>query len=64
MTQRERLNNMSNKDLAEFLCSEELQRLKMAATSSVWYLEKWLSMEIVQEPKEFVIKDGKVEIKV
>lgn len=46
------LRMLSNKELAEFLCSDGLQRLKMSYTSSVIGLNDWLEIELNETEAE------------
>ena len=44
-TNRDWLFSLSDKELAEFLCGEDFQRLKLMWNSSVRGVEQWLSEE-------------------
>lgn len=44
-TNRDWLFSLSDKELAEFLCGEDFQRLKLVWNSSVRGVEQWLSEE-------------------
>ena len=44
-TNRDWLFSLSDKELAEFLCGGEFQRLKLMWNSSVLGVEQWLSEE-------------------
>lgn len=48
MTNREWLNSLSDKELAEYLASDEFQILKMSFTYTSLGLEKWLQQERIE----------------
>ena len=46
------LRMLSNVELADFLCSEDFQRLKMSYSSSVLGINDWLNAELTEEQAE------------
>jgi hypothetical protein len=46
------LRMLSNAELADFLCSEDFQRLKMSYSSSVLGIRDWLNTELTEEEAE------------
>lgn len=52
-TNRDWLFSLSDKELAEFLCGEDFQRLKLMWNSSVRGVEQWLSAEHEEGKKAY-----------
>lgn len=52
MTNREWLFSLTDKELAEYLCSREFQSLKWSYTDSILGLIDWFSEEHVIQNKE------------
>ena len=52
-TNRDWLFSLSDKELAEFLCGEDFQRLKLMWNSSVRGIEQWLSEEYNEGKKAY-----------
>lgn len=55
------LRMLSNAELADFLCSEDFQRLKMSYSSSVLGISDWLNAELTEEEAKRCLAELKGE---